>query len=149
VIVYEKVYSKIIARDLSVMVSRLYRMAITLPWTCRVPLAVTITAYNYVIRRFNSRPPGLEPPVRGKERQQSNKHSAYVLLRCNKSCYRSVPHRATVWRIQHPGKLHFSSQVVKTQANAICTWPRSNEVKKRREKQETSKIDPVLNISTC
>ena len=47
-IVYVKVYGKIIARDLSLVASRLYRMAVTLPLTRHVQLAGTLTACRYI-----------------------------------------------------------------------------------------------------
>jgi hypothetical protein len=43
-----------------------------------------------------------------------------------------------------PPPLGCDPELVKTRADAICTGPRSKEEKKRREKQETSKSDPVL-----
>ena len=48
-IVYVKVYGTIIARDLSLVASRLYRMAVTRPWTHHVPLAETLTARRYTV----------------------------------------------------------------------------------------------------
>jgi len=57
VIVYVKVYGKIIARDLSLKASRLYRMAGTRPWTHHVPLGGTLTARCYIIIRMNSKLP--------------------------------------------------------------------------------------------
>jgi hypothetical protein len=137
-----------ITRDLSLVASQLYRMAVTRPWTRHVPLAGMLTACRYIIHLFRSRLPGLQPPLHGKDRKQSNKRSVYVLVRSNKSRYRSVPHRATFVWIRHTGQLHLHVHVAKTHADTICTEPRSKEEKKRREKQETSKSDPVLHIST-
>jgi len=114
VIVYVYVYGKIIARDPSLVASRLYRMGVTRPPTRHVPLAGTLTACRCIIPLFRSRPPGLQPPVQGKERKgrkQSNKRSVYVLVRSNKSRYQSVPHRATFRRIRCTGKLHVQLQV--------------------------------------
>jgi len=124
------------------MASRLYRMAVTRPWTRHVPLAATLTACRYIIPPFRSIPPPLQPPVQGKERKQSNKRSAYVLVQSNQSSYRAVPHRATIRRIPRIGKLHLQWQVVKTRAEDICTGPR---FKKRREeiRKKTAKSDPV------
>ena len=118
-------------------------MAVTRPWTRHVPLAGTLTACRYIIPLSRSRPPGLQPPVQGKERKQSNKRSAYVLVRSNKSRYRSVPHRATFRRIRRTGKLHLQWQVVKTRADAICTGPRSKKRRREEINKKTSKSDPV------
>jgi len=75
---------KIIARDLSLVASRLYRMAVTRPGvTCR----------RYIIPLFRRRPPGLHNRTREKERKGKKAlyiPAAYVLVRNHKSRYRLV-----------------------------------------------------------
>ena len=74
-------YSKIIARDLRLVASRLYRMAVTRPWvTCR----------RYSIPLFRRRPPGLHKPYKRKGKKMKgkgalNNHTAYVLVHTHKS----------------------------------------------------------------
>jgi len=64
---------KIIARDLSLVASRLYRMAVT---------RRRVTCRRYSIPLFRRRPPGLHKPYKrnGKERKALNNHAAYVLV---------------------------------------------------------------------
>jgi hypothetical protein len=93
------VYGKIIARDLRLVASRLYRMAVTRP---------RVTCRRYIIPLFRRRPPGLHKPYKRpeKERNALNNHAAYVLVPTEKSRYRSVPFRVTFRRIRRMGKLH-------------------------------------------
>jgi len=122
---------KIIARDLSLVASRLYRMAVTRTWvTCR----------RYIIPLFRRRPPGLHKPYKrkGKERETKNEtiilHTqSYEPISPTTDRYSSM---ATFRRIRRTGKLHIHWLVVKTRADAICTGPKSKEEKKRREKHE-------------
>jgi len=135
------VFGKIIARDLSLVVSRLYRMAITRAWACHVPHAETLTTRYYIIHLFRSRPPGLQPPVQGKERKQSNKHSAYVFVRSNESRYRLIPHRVTFRRIWRTGKLHLQWQVVKPVPTPFVP---GRDPKKRRREEINKKHPKVI-----
>jgi hypothetical protein len=90
---------KSIARDLRLVASRLYRMAVTRP---------QVTYRRYSIPLFRRRPPGLHIPYKRqvKERKALYNHAAYILVQAEKSRYRSVPLRVTFRRIRHPGKLH-------------------------------------------
>jgi hypothetical protein len=115
-------------------------MAITRPWTCHMPLVSTLTACRYIIPLFKSRPPGLQPPIRGKETKQSNKRSAYVLVQSNKSRYRSVPHKATFRRIRRTGKLHLQWQVVKPVPTPFVP---GRDRRREEINKNSSKSDPV------
>jgi hypothetical protein len=101
-------YSKIITRDLRLMASRLYRMAVTQPQViCR----------HYILPRIRRRPPGLNIPyMKGNEmkgKQTLNNRTAYVLLRNNESRYQWVPLRVKFRRIWHKGKLHLHMAVIR------------------------------------
>ena len=91
----------IIARDLRLVASRLYRMAVTRP---------RVTCHHYIIPLFRRRPPGLhkaykrQGKIKGKE--ALNNPAAYVLVLTHKSHNRSVPLRVTFRRIRRMGKLH-------------------------------------------
>jgi len=79
-------YSKIIARDLRLVASRLYRMAVTRP---------RVTCRHYIIPLFRRRPPGLHKRYKreGKERKEAlNNHAAYVLVQTQMSRYRLAPY---------------------------------------------------------
>jgi len=129
---------KIIARDLRLEASRLYRMAITRP---RSRAAVTLSS------SLSADLLGCINRTREKERKGKEalyNHATYVLVRNHKSRYRSVALRATFQRIRRTGKLHLQWQVVKTHADAICTGPRSKEEKKREEKRKRNKNHPKV-----
>ena len=137
---------RIIARDLSLVASRLYRMAVTRPGvTCR----------RYIIPLFRGRPPGLYKPYKrnGKERETKNetiilRTQSYELISPTTDQYRSG------WPFGGSGAQGNStshwliSGGSKTRANAIYTGPRSKEEKKRREKQENIQKWSRLHIST-
>jgi len=70
---------------------------------------------------------------KGKERKQSNNLSTYAIVQTHKSHNRSVPYGSYSADPAHretPPPLDLSPEVVKTRADAICTVPRSKEVKK-------------------
>ena len=132
----------IIARDLRLVVSSLYRMAIT---------QLQVTCHHYIIPLFRGRPPGLNKLYKRKEveREGSNIQSCRVrTCKTQQSRYQLVQLNGDLSVDPAHGKLHLQWQVVKTHTNGMCTGPRSPEEKKRREKEETSKTDPVLHIST-
>jgi hypothetical protein len=89
---------------------------------------------------------------KGMERKQSNNLSTYAIVPTHKSHNRSVPLRATFQRILRTGKLHlhltYLRRWYKTRADAICTGPRSKEVKKREERRRNIQSNTVLHIST-
>ena len=136
-IVYVKVYGKIIARDLRLVASRLGRMAVTRPWMRHLPLAGTLTARRYIISLFRSRPPGLQLPVQEKEWKEPIKQPF-----CVRTCtiqYVPLPISTAQGNLS-ADLAHWETPPPvaggKTRADAICTRPRSKEEKKRREKQE-------------
>jgi len=139
-VIVNRCISKIIARDLSLVASWLYRMAVTRTWvTCR----------RYIIPLFRCRPPGLHKLYKreGKERETKNETiilgtQSYEPIGPTTDRYSSM---ATFRRIRCTGKLHLHWLVVKTHADAICTRPWSKEEKKRRAERnkKTSKSDPV------
>jgi hypothetical protein len=120
---------KIIARDLRLVASRLYRMAITLPGS-RAAVTVSPSLGSDLLGCiYRTR----EQETEGKV--SLSNHATYVLVRNDKCCYRSVPLRATIQRIRRMGKLHLQWQVVTTQANAICTGQRSQDQKTRQTQE--------------
>jgi len=130
-VIVNRCIGKIIARDLSLVASRLYRMAVTRTWvTCR----------RYIIPLFRRRPPGLHKPYKRKGKERESMNETIILLTQSYEPITPTTDRyssmATFLRIRCTGKLHLHWLVVKTHADAICTGPRSKEEKKRREKQE-------------
>jgi len=90
---------EIIARDLWLVASRLYRMAVTWP---RVPCR------RYCIPLYRHRPPGLHMAYKrdGKERKAINIHATCVLIRTPKSRCRLVPLSVIIRLDRRKGKLH-------------------------------------------
>jgi len=91
---------KIIARDLRLMASRLYRMAVTRPGSrAAVTLSPSLGADLLgCINRTRER--------KGNQRKALNNHATYVLVQTQKSRYRLVAFRVTFRRIRRTGKLH-------------------------------------------
>jgi len=136
---------KIIARDLRLVASRLYRMAFTWP---------RVTCRHYIIPLFRRRPPGLHKPYKRKERKGKhtlNNYATYVLVRIHKSRYRLVPLRATFRRIRRRGKIHLHLTYTKGGKNpcrrhlylAEIQW--SNEVWRREEKRTNRRKECSIN----
>jgi len=129
---------KIIAGDLRLVASRLYRMAITRPGS-RVAVTLSPSLGADLLDCMN----------RTREQERNGKkalynHAVYVLVRNHQSRYRSVQLRATFRLIRRTGKLHLQWQVVKTCADAIYTGQRSKEERKGEEKRREEKHPKVI-----
>jgi hypothetical protein len=75
---------KIIARDLRLVASRLYRLAVTRP---------RVTSRRYIILLSGRRPPGLHIPYKRKEGKEALGNDAgYVLIQTQKSRNRLAPY---------------------------------------------------------
>jgi len=101
--------AKIIARDLSLVASRLYRKAVTRP---------RVTCRHYSIPLFRRRPPGLHKPYKrnGKERKALNNHAGYVLVLIQKSRFRLAPYGSLLVDLapgQTPPPIDWDLEVVK------------------------------------
>jgi hypothetical protein len=126
---------KIIARDVRLVASRQYRMAVTRPGS-RAAVTLSPSLGADLLGCINR--------IREKERKALNNHAAYVLVQTQKSRYRLAPYGSFSVDPAHgetPPPLGCDPEVVKTRADAICTGPRSNEVikygeEKRREETE-------------
>jgi len=124
-----------IARDLRLVASRLYRIAVTL---------LRFTCCHYIIPLFRRRPPGLHKPYKRKGKKALNNHAMYVLVQTQTSRHRLAPYGTLSVHPVHgdtPPPLGCDPEGVKTRADAIYTGPRSNEVmkygeEKRREATE-------------
>ena len=110
----------IIARDLSLVASRIYRMAVTWPGvTCR----------RYIIPLFRHRPPGLHEPYKRKGKEREKKNETIIL--CTGSYEPISPtsdrysSNATFWRIRCMGKLHISKKLFRPGGMALSEWTRS------------------------
>jgi hypothetical protein len=123
-VIVNRCICKIIARDLSFVGSRLYRMAVTRPVTCRRYIQIPL---------FRHRPPGLHKPYKRKGKERKGKHYTFLLrtysyeIICPATDWYSS--MATFRRIRRMWKLRLHWQVVKTRADAICTVPRIKEEK--------------------
>jgi len=129
-------YSKIIARDLRLVASRLYRMAVTRP---------RVTCRHYIIPLFRCRPPGLHKPYKRKGKE-SIKQSCRVRTRSNSKVPRPVGTApgdlsADPAHGETPPPLGCDPEVVKTRGDAICTGPRSKEVKKYGEEKRREETE--------
>jgi len=90
-VIVNRFIGKIIARDLSLLVSWLYRMAGTQTW---------VTCHRYIIPLFRRRPPGLHKPYRrkrkGKGHTEWNNHPTYAIVQT---------HTSHNWSVQLNGDL--------------------------------------------
>jgi len=129
-------YSKIIARDLRLVASRLYRMAVTRP---------RVTCRRYIIPLFRRRPPGLHKPFRRKGKE-SIKQSCRVRTGTNSKVRLPIGTAhddlsADPAHGETPPPLGCDPEVVKTCADAICTGLRSKKVKKYGEEKRREETE--------
>jgi len=130
-VIVNRCIGKIIARDLSLVASWLYRMAVTRPQS-RVAVTLSLSLGADLLGCIT-----VQEKRKGKERKDYTflpRTYSYEIISAATDWYSSM---ATFRRIRCTGKLHLHWLVVKTHADAICTGPWSKEEKKRREKQET------------
>jgi hypothetical protein len=138
---------KNIIRDLSLVVSRLYRMAVTRPEShVTVTLSLSLGAALQ----------GCKNCTKEKERKRKNAlylPAASVLVRIHESRYRLVQlngnHSLAPAHGETPPPLGCDPKVVTTRTDTICTGLRS--MTRRREEERHTKIsksDSVLHIST-
>jgi len=133
-----------IVRDLSLVASWLYRMAITRTWvTCR----------RYIIPLFRRRPPGLHQLKEGKGKERETKNETIIL---RKQLYEPIsPTMNQVSSMAAP----FGRSGAWGNSTSIGWWwkpiptpfvPCRDPMKRRRDQRnkKTSKSDPILHMST-
>jgi len=112
---------KIIASDLSLVATQLYRIAVTRPGS-RAAITVSLSLGADLMGCINR--------TREKDRKALNNHAANVLVQTQKSHYRLAPDSSLSVDPAHgktPPPLGCDLEVVKTRADTICTGPRSKE----------------------
>lgn len=140
---------KIITRDPRLVLSWIYEMGVTQPWTPHLQPCC------YIIPCFRCRPPGLQNLVqevekKEMERKHSNNHFKYTIVSIHKSHTQSVPHGVTFLLIWCSGKHHLQFAEITQWQNPYWhhTRPWSKEGNIREEQQENIQCWSCLCIST-